>query len=86
MAKSTDIKVEVKKELGNVGDKKLRYVSWNGNEPKFDLRSWYTDKDGNEKCNKGITLTKEELETLYNLIPEAIKALEKKPTKSTKSK
>lgn len=34
----------------------------------YDIRGWYTDKDGNEKCNKGIRLTKEELDTLVKLI------------------
>ena len=33
---------------------KLRYISWNGNDPKYDLRSWKEDENG-EKCSKGIT-------------------------------
>lgn len=39
----------------------LRYISWNGNEPKYDLRTWKQNDDGTEKCGKGITLTEEEL-------------------------
>ena len=46
---------------------KLRYMSWNGNEPKYDLRSWKDDPDG-EKCSKGITLTGEELEALLEVL------------------
>lgn len=46
----------------------LRYVSWNGAEPKYDIRPWYIDKDGTEKSYKGVTLTGEELETLGELI------------------
>lgn len=46
---------------------KLRYISWNGNEPKYDLRSWKEEPDG-ERCSKGITLTGEELETLYDIL------------------
>ena len=45
----------------------LRYVSWNGNDPKYDLRTWKTSADG-EICNKGITLTGEELESLMKLL------------------
>lgn len=48
---------------------KLRYIKWNDNEPKYDLRSWKKDENG-EKCSKGITLTGEELETLLNLLKE----------------
>lgn len=46
---------------------KLRYISWNGNEPKYDLRSWKEDETG-EKCGKGITLTGEELESLLSIL------------------
>ena len=46
---------------------KLRYISWNGNEPKYDLRSWCNDENG-EKCSKGITLTGEELENLLGIL------------------
>lgn len=46
---------------------KLRYISWNGNEPKYDLRSWKEDENG-ERCGKGMTLTGEELEALLNIL------------------
>ena len=46
---------------------KLRYLSWNGNEPKYDLRSWKEDENG-ERCGKGITLTGEELEALLKIL------------------
>jgi hypothetical protein len=45
----------------------LRYMSWNGNEPKYDLRPW-ADTDEGEKCGKGITLSGEEMETLYEIL------------------
>lgn len=38
--------------------KELNLISWNGREPKYDLRDWAPD---HEKMGKGITLTKEEL-------------------------
>ncbi len=37
------------------------YVAWNGNEPKYDIRSFSLAR---EKCGKGITLTKAEAEKL----------------------
>lgn len=81
-----DIKFVVTKEYGNVNSNgmKLRKVSWNDREAKFDLRSWY-DKDGEERPNKGVTLTKEELKTLRGLI-DAIFEEEEKPKKTTKAK
>ena len=64
---------EVLEECGTLStnsrgwEMKLRYISWNGNEPKYDLRSWKEDETG-EKCSKGITLTGEELETLLKIL------------------
>ena len=40
-------------------------VSWNGRDPKFDIRSWSPD---HEKMGKGITLTKEEVAALKELL------------------
>ena len=48
-------------------DLKLRYMSWNNNPAKYDLRAWKEDEEG-EKCGKGITLTGEELEGLLKLL------------------
>ena len=63
---------EVLEECGTIATKgtkelKLRYMAWNGNEPKYYLNWWY-DKNGEEKCNSGISLTGEELESLYNVL------------------
>ena len=44
--------------------KELNLVSWNGAEPKYDLRSWNSD---HSKMGRGITLTKEEMETLLQV-------------------
>ena len=72
--KADEINYEVLEECGELtprdrgGTVKLRYLSWNGRDPKYDLRLWSTDDDGNEKCGKGIGLTGEELEELYNVI------------------
>ncbi|WP_153464488.1 YdbC family protein [Sediminibacillus terrae] len=45
--------------------KELNLVSWNGREPKYDIRDWDPD---HEKMGKGITLTKEEAENLKKVL------------------
>lgn len=70
-----DITYEVKKVIGVISEGKsskreLRLISWNGREPKYDIRDWWTDKDGNEKMGKGITLTAEELTKLVEIAKE----------------
>lgn len=47
--------------------KELNLVSWNNREPKYDLRDWAPD---HEKMGKGITLSKEEVLKLSELIAE----------------
>ena len=73
-----EIKYEVKKVLGSLDSdstmpKELRIISWNGNPEKYDLRSWRTDKDGNEVCGKGLTMDYEELASLYEILKEIFK-------------
>ena len=48
--------------------KELNLVSWNGAEPKIDIRDWSPEHD---KMGKGITLTSVEAEELYGLLTEA---------------
>lgn len=43
----------------------LNLVSWGGREPKYDIRSWAPDHN---KMGKGVTLTKEELSALKELL------------------
>ena len=68
------ITYEVIEECGTVatlknGDElKLRFMSWNGRDPKYDLRPWGVDDSGEEVCLKGIGLTGEQLEALGELI------------------
>lgn len=49
--------------------KELNVVSWNENEPKYDIRSWSAD---HTKMGKGITLSKEELSLLKEILNELI--------------
>jgi hypothetical protein len=65
------IKYEVVKKIGVLSkspsgwEKQLNLVSWNDRDPKYDLRDW--SEDGS-KMSKGITLTKEELVALKELL------------------
>lgn len=73
MAKNNTILYEVKEKIGVLDSdstmpKELRLISWNNGPDKYDLRGWGVDKDGNEKMTKGVTLDKEELESLYEIL------------------
>lgn len=66
-----EFKYEVVKELGTISEnnkgwsKELNLISWNGREPKYDLRDWAPEK---EKMGKGITFSKDELIVLKELL------------------
>jgi hypothetical protein len=49
--------------------KELNKISFNGNPPKYDLRSWKRDGEG-EQLLKGITLTEDEIEILLDSLNE----------------
>ncbi len=63
----SDIKYEIVKHLGVITvsesgwSTELNLVSFNDLEPKYDLRSWSSDK---KKMSKGIRLTREEMDSL----------------------
>lgn len=68
-----DFKYEVKEVVGVISKgksstKELRLISWNDKDAKYDIRDWWTDKDGNEKMGKGITLTTDEAKELVKLL------------------
>lgn len=62
---------EIRQTVGTISEnakgwkKELNLISWNGREPKYDLRSWSSD---HERMGKGVTLTVEELRQLRNLL------------------
>ncbi|MEC2056080.1 hypothetical protein I6J18_01970 [Peribacillus psychrosaccharolyticus] len=51
-------KIAVLSESTKGWKKELNLISWNGRDPKYDLREWAPD---HEKMGKGITLSKEEI-------------------------
>lgn len=67
-----DIKYEIVKHIAVLSSnkgwtKELNLISWNGREPKYDIRDWGPNR---EKMGKGITLSKEEMEELKDVIKE----------------
>lgn len=66
-----DIKFELQEKIGVISEgakgwkKELNLISWNGREAKYDLRDW--DED-HTKMGKGITLSKDELIQLKELL------------------
>jgi hypothetical protein len=66
-----EIKFEVIEYIGVISEspkgwtKELNLISWNGKEPKYDLREWAPSK---EKMGKGITLSQGELESLTKIL------------------
>ncbi len=67
----SDIKYEIIKKIGVLSKagsgwtKEINLISWNDREPKYDIRDWSAD---HEKMGKGVTLSKEELLALKELL------------------
>lgn len=70
-----DIKFEIKEELGILSEsakgwtKEINLISWNEAAPKYDIRDWAPN---HEKMGKGITLTAEEVEKLYEILGKLV--------------
>lgn len=66
-----DIKYEIVKQMGVLSEgargwtKELNLISWNDREPKYDIREWSPE---HEKMGKGVTLSKDEMIKLKELI------------------
>lgn len=67
----SEIKYEIIKNIGVLSksasgwSKEVNLISWNDREPKYDLRDWSGDR---EKMGKGVTLSKDELLALKELL------------------
>lgn len=63
------IKVEIIKSFGVISEgeytRELNLVSWNDRKEIYDLRGW---SDDHKKCSKGITLKKDELLKLRDIL------------------
>lgn len=68
-----NIKYEIKETVGILSEnnkgwtKELNLISWNDREPKYDLRDWGPE---HEKMGKGVTLSRDELKKLKELLNE----------------
>ncbi|MFP7255106.1 YdbC family protein [Terribacillus goriensis] len=68
-----ELSYEIVKELGVLSvspkgwQKELNLISWNGREPKYDIRDWAPN---HEKMGKGITLSAEEVGALLRVLQE----------------
>lgn len=68
-----ELSYEIVKELGVLSvspkgwQKELNLISWNGREPKYDIRDWAPE---HEKMGKGITLSAEEVSALLSVLQE----------------
>ena len=67
----SEIKYEILKQVGILSTsgsgwtKELNLISWNDRDPKYDIRDWSADR---EKMGKGVTLSKDELLALRELL------------------
>ena len=67
----SDFNYEIKEKIAVLSEnksgwrKELNIISWNDRPGKYDIRDW---APGNEKMGKGVTLQKEELIKLKNVL------------------
>ena len=70
-----EIQYEIVKEIAvlSTGDsgytKEINLISWNGKEPKYDIRSFSPNRD---KCGKGITLNADEAAALLKALQKEL--------------
>ena len=68
-----EIKFDILEKLGVIGEsskgwtREVNIVSWNNRKGKVDIRDW---DENHEKMGKGITLSKEELKALKEILEE----------------
>lgn len=68
-----DIKFEIKEHIATLSTsekgwtKELNIVSWNGRDPKYEVRDWSPD---HERPGKGATFTIDELVALSKALDE----------------
>jgi len=76
--RNQELKFEIINQIGVISTSasgwnvELNRVSWNGNEPKYDVRSW---SPNHTKMGKGITFSEEELVALSELLAKEVEFL-----------
>ena len=70
-----EIQYEIVKEIAVLSasdsgyTKEINLISWNGREPKYDIRSFSPNR---EKCGKGITLNADEAAALLKALQKEL--------------
>ena len=70
-----EIQYEIVKEIAVLSasdsgyTKEINLISWNGREPKYDIRSFSPNR---EKCGKGITLNADEAAALLKAFQKEV--------------
>ena len=70
-----EIQSEIVKEIAVLSasdsgyTKEINLISWNGREPKYDIRSFSPNR---EKCGKGITLNADEAAALLKALQKEV--------------
>ena len=70
-----EIQYEIVKEIAVLSasdsgyTKEINLISWNGREPKYDIRSFSPNR---EKCGKGITLNADEAAALLKALQKEV--------------
>ncbi|MCD8200932.1 MAG: hypothetical protein LUD47_02575 [Clostridia bacterium] len=71
-----EITYDIKEEYGTLSTsntgwtKEINLISWNGGAEKYDIRDWAPER---ERSGKGVTLTREEAEKLYEILGTILK-------------
>ena len=66
-----DFKFDIKKTLGTISEsakgwnREVNLMTWNNKKVKIDIREW---DENHEQMGKGITLNKEELKKLKDIL------------------
>lgn len=73
--KKDEFSFEIKEHLCTLGEayngwtKEFNLVSWNGTNPKFDIREWSPD---HSRMTKGITFSREEMAKVKEVLALAV--------------
>jgi len=82
MAKNKEsITMEVVEKYAYLNDKENKVaavVKWGDNDPTFDIRRCGENKEGEFYLAKGISLSYDEAEALYEILKENLKKIKKK--------
>ena len=75
---ASEFTFEITKHIGVIKayetgwSKEINIVSWNGSQPKVDIRDW---DENHERMSRGITLTKDEFRKMVELTKERMPSL-----------